>query len=208
MGIIIVHDYNKDTFYLFIYLHSSKAGERKKFLTPLITYLEGAKTGADIEVAVNRVLAPLKRKAFSSTSSSSSNGQKVNGSASEPMEESTSDSLMEDNKDFDEKCNGELSYLLCISDERGMSGRPLLKDTVIKPNKMVKVLLDWTEKEHDLYDANYLKDLPTVNKPGVSVKKTKQESISLFSCLDAFLKEEPLGPDDMWYELWIIVIYF
>ncbi|XP_023770478.1 ubiquitin carboxyl-terminal hydrolase 9 [Lactuca sativa] len=181
------------------YLENSKAGERKKFLTPLITYLEGAKTGADIEVAVNRVLAPLKRKAFSSTSSSSSNGQKVNGSASEPMEESTSDSLMEDNKDFDEKCNGELSYLLCISDERGMSGRPLLKDTVIKPNKMVKVLLDWTEKEHDLYDANYLKDLPTVNKPGVSVKKTKQESISLFSCLDAFLKEEPLGPDDMWY---------
>ncbi|KAI3751801.1 hypothetical protein L2E82_22892 [Cichorium intybus] len=34
---------------------------------------------------------------------------------------------------------------------------------------------------------------------GVTVKKAKQESISLFSCLDAFLKEEPLGPDDMWY---------
>ncbi|CAI9274637.1 unnamed protein product [Lactuca saligna] len=183
------------------YLENSKAGERKRFLTPLITYLEGAKTGADIEVAVNRVLAPLKRKAFSSTSSSSSSsGQKVNGSASEPMEESTSDSLMEENlKDSEEMSNGELSYFLCITDERGMSCRPLLKNTVIKPNKMVKVALDWTEKEHDLYDANYLKDLPMVNKPGVNVKKTKQESISLFSCLDAFLKEEPLGPDDMWY---------
>lgn len=31
------------------------------------------------------------------------------------------------------------------------------------------------------------------------MKKTKQEAVSLFSCLDSFLKEEPLGPDDMWY---------
>ncbi|KAI3789146.1 hypothetical protein L2E82_01934 [Cichorium intybus] len=74
-----------------------------------------------------------------------------------------------------------------------------IKVSVIKNSKIVKVLLDWTDKEHDLFDANYLKDLPMVHKPGVTVKKTKQESISLFSCLDAFLKEEPLGPDDMWY---------
>ncbi|KAI3710591.1 hypothetical protein L2E82_40375 [Cichorium intybus] len=175
------------------YLENSKGGERKRFLTPLVTYLEGAKNGADIELAVNRVLAPLKRKGFSS-----SNGQKVNGSVSEPVEESTSDSHMED-KDSEETCNGELSFLLCITDERGMSCRPLVKDSVIKNSKTVKVLLDWTDKEHDLFDANYLKDLPMVHKPGVTVKKTKQESISLFSCLDAFLKEEPLGPDDMWY---------
>ena len=64
----------------------------------------------------------------------------------------------------------------------------------------MKVILDWTEKERDLYDASYLKDLPVVHKSGVMVKKTKPESISLFSCLDAFLKEEPLGPDDMWYD--------
>ncbi|KAI3779380.1 hypothetical protein L2E82_09096 [Cichorium intybus] len=77
--------------------------------------------------------------------------------------------------------------------------RPLVKVSVIKNSKTVKVLLDWTDKEHDLFDANYFKDLPMVHKPGVTVKKTKQESISLFSCLDAFLKEEPLRPADMWY---------
>lgn len=174
------------------YLETSKASERKKFLTPLVTYLEGAKSGADIGSAVNRVLGPIKKKAFSS-----SNGQKVNGAASEPTEESTSDSHMEDSEEMSN--GGELSFLICITDERGMGCRPLLKDSVIKANKITKVLVDWTEKEHDLYDANYLKDLPIVYKPGVTVKKTKQESISLFSCLDAFLKEEPLGPDDMWY---------
>jgi hypothetical protein len=25
-----------------------------------------------------------------------------------------------------------------------------------------------------------------------------QESVSLYKCLEAFLKEEPLGPEDMW----------
>lgn len=172
------------------FLENSKGGERKKFLTPLVTYLENAKNGTDIESAVNRVLGPLKKKTFSLP-----NGQKVNGSA----EESTSDSHMEDNDNEEKMLSGEMSFLLCITDERGMGCRPLLKDSVIKPNKIVKVLLDWTDKEHEVFDANYLKDLPMVNKPGVTVKKTKQESISLFSCLDAFLKEEPLGPDDMWY---------
>ena len=53
-------------------------------------------------------------------------------------------------------------------------------------------------EEFELYDASYLKDLPEVHKTGFTVKKTRQEAISLFSCLDAFLTEEPLGPDDMW----------
>ncbi|PWA90113.1 peptidase C19, ubiquitin carboxyl-terminal hydrolase [Artemisia annua] len=184
------------------FLENTNPGERKRFLTPLFTYLEGAKNGLDIEAAVNRVLAPLKRKAFSS--SSRSVGIKVNGSASEGIEESTSECNTEvgnssDDKDLKETHSGELSLNLCLTDDRGVGCKPISKDTVIKSAKIVKVILDWTEKERDLYDASYLKDLPVVHKSGVMVKKTKQESISLFSCLDAFLKEEPLGPDDMWY---------
>lgn len=72
--------------------YSSNPGERKIFLTPLVTYLEGAKNGLNIEVVVNRVLAPLKRKAFSS--SSMSVVIKLNGSASEGIEESTSECKM------------------------------------------------------------------------------------------------------------------
>lgn len=183
------------------YLENLKPGERKRFLTPLVTYLEGAKTGVDIELAVNRVLVPLKRKSFSS--SNRSDGPKVNGSASEASEESTSDCQMDTelgNPSKDKQSeDGELSFSLFLTDDRGMCCRPILKDSVIKSSKIIKVMLDWTDQEHELYDANYLKDLPMVHKPGVTVKKTKQESISLFSCLDAFLKEEPLGPDDMWY---------
>eukprot|EP00850_Spirogloea_muscicola_P008446 SM000045S16191 [mRNA] locus=s45:115630:120643:- [translate_table: standard] len=31
------------------------------------------------------------------------------------------------------------------------------------------------------------------------LKKPRQEAINLYTCLEAFLREEPLGPDDMWY---------
>ncbi|KAI3693730.1 hypothetical protein L1987_76682 [Smallanthus sonchifolius] len=184
------------------YHENGKPDERTRFFTPLVTFLEGAKNGTDIELAVNRVLGPLKRKVL--LSSNMSEGMKVNGSVSEVIEESTSDCQMDTevgvgDKDLEETYSDELSFRLCITDDRGMSCKPILKDSVVKPSKIVKVVLDWTDKDHGLYDSNYLKDLPTVHKPGLTVKKTKQESISLFSCLDAFLKEEPLGPDDMWY---------
>jgi len=49
-----------------------------------------------------------------------------------------------------------------------------------------------------MYNIDYMDGLPEVFKPGFMSKKTRQEAVNLFSCLDAFLKEEPLGPDDMW----------
>ncbi|KAL8200955.1 hypothetical protein R6Q57_012294 [Mikania cordata] len=180
------------------YLENGKLGERKRFLTPLVTYLEDAKNGASIESAVASVLGPLKRKTFSSLNKSEV--IKVNGSV---LEESISDFQMDDVVDdgFEDKFleETELSFRLCMTDDRGMSCKPISRDSIVKPSKVVKVIMDWTDKDHDSYDASYLKDLPMVHKPGLTVKKTKPESISLFSCLDAFLKEEPLGPDDMWY---------
>ncbi|KAL8266622.1 hypothetical protein R6Q59_003966 [Mikania micrantha] len=188
------------------YLENGKLGERKRFLTPLVTYLEDAKNGASIESAVASVLGPLKRKTFSSLNKSEV--IKVNGSV---LEESISDFQMDDVFDdgFEDKISEEteLSFRLCMTDDRGMSCKPISRDSIVKPSKVVKVIMDWTDKDHDSYDASYLKDLPMVHKPGLTVKKTKPESISLFSCLDAFLKEEPLGPDDMWYgELMIICL--
>lgn len=98
----------------------------------------------------------------------------------------------------EEMFGNELTFQICTTDDRGLSCRPIFKDSPVKFSRVTKVLVDWTDKEQEMYDASYLKDLPEVHKSGLTVKKTKQEAISLFSCLDAFLKEEPLGPDDMW----------
>ncbi|KAI4386154.1 hypothetical protein MLD38_004113 [Melastoma candidum] len=45
---------------------------------------------------------------------------------------------------------------------------------------------------------NILLSLPETFKSGI-VGKRAQESISLYKCLEAFLIDEPLGPEDMWY---------
>ncbi|XAR70110.1 Ubiquitinyl hydrolase 1 [Bertholletia excelsa] len=181
-----------------------KGSERKLFLTPLVTYLENPQIGADIDFAVGRVLSPLRRKTYFS---SSKVGVKENASASEPTDESVNsytmhsepESQLMDSTELEEMSCRELAFQLCITDDRGLNCRPISRDSSIKAGRLVKVMLDWTYKDHALYDVNYLKDLPEVHKTGLHLKKTRPEAVSLFSCLDAFLKEEPLGPDDMWY---------
>lgn len=175
-------------------------------MTPLVTFLENPRNGADIDFAVHKVLAPLGRKAFISSAPGLKDGAE-NGSPSETIEEPMNSCTIQFGREGQStECidqvgssSMELAFHLCLTDDRGSNCRPVAKATVIQPVRMLKVMLDWTEKECGLYDASYLKDLPEVHKSGFTVKKTKQEAISLFSCLEAFLKEEPLGPDDMWY---------
>ncbi|GMP56564.1 hypothetical protein CsSME_00020998 [Camellia sinensis var. sinensis] len=181
-----------------------KGSERKLLLTPLVTYLEDTQTGADIDLAISRVLSPLRKKTF--FSSTIVHSGKENGSAVEAIDESANiyathsgpGNQSMDSLELEEMSYRELSFQLCITDNRGLNCRPISKDSLIKTGQLVKVMLDWTDKEHKLYDSSYLKDVPEVHKTKLTVKKTRQEAISLFSCLDAFLNEEPLGPDDMW----------
>ncbi|XP_058203138.1 ubiquitin carboxyl-terminal hydrolase 9-like isoform X2 [Rhododendron vialii] len=182
-----------------------EGSQRKLFLTPLVTYLENPQTGTDIDLAVYRVLSPLRRKTY--FGSAKINGGMENGSFSEANDESTNCLATHNGLGYQSMQNGKLegtsseklNFQLCISNGRGFSCWPLSKNSPIKPGQLVHVMLDWTYKEQELYDSSYLKDLPVVHKVELIAKKTPQEAVSLFSCLDAFLKEEPLGPDDMWY---------
>ena len=184
---------------------SLKGGERKLLGAPLVTYLgEDAQTGADIDIAVSRLLSPLRRKTY--PSSSNVHSGKENGSVSEATDNPTnscntqsgSGNQSTDGTELEEMSRWELSFQLSITDERGLSCKPIEKDSLIRPGQFIRVMLDWTDKEHELYDASYLRDLPEVHKNGFTAKKTRPEAITLFSCLEAFLKEEPLGPQDMW----------
>ncbi|KHN14762.1 Ubiquitin carboxyl-terminal hydrolase 10 [Glycine soja] len=186
------------------WLDNMKGGDRKLFGTPLVTCLvEDPQFGANIEASVHKMLAPL-RKTYSS---SKSHDGKENGFISADSDEqsnisnteSESLSLTTGNKEQEGTSCGESSFQLVLTNESCLSCEPIEKASLIKPNQVVRVFLDWTDKEQELYDSSYLRDLPEVHKTGFTVKKTRQEAISLFSCLEAFLTEEPLGPDDMWY---------
>ncbi|XP_078448386.1 ubiquitin carboxyl-terminal hydrolase 9-like [Wolffia australiana] len=161
---------------------------RKKdrlFGTPLVACLpEGAVDTAGIRAAAGVVLSPLFRGKSAKFVSRSSK-ERENGHARE-----------EDDEDEDEDENDAVpSFELAGAEDRNS-----FRDSSSGAAKRVKIFLDWTEKEQGSYDLSFLDDLPEVYKhTGFFAKKTRQEGVNLFSCLEAFLREEPLGPDDMWY---------
>ncbi|KAJ1400030.1 Ubiquitin specific protease, conserved site [Sesbania bispinosa] len=89
-----------------------------------------------------------------------------------------------------------------ITDEKGaVKNSKILMNEPLAINgelKMLHVLVCWSEKQIKKYDIQLCSSLPEVFKSGFLAKRP-QESVSLYKCLEAFLQEEPLGPDDMWY---------
>ncbi|XP_057965864.1 ubiquitin carboxyl-terminal hydrolase 5 isoform X2 [Malania oleifera] len=63
----------------------------------------------------------------------------------------------------------------------------------------ILVFIDWSQKLLEKYDTHYLENLQEVFKYGPMTKKARTEPLSLYTCLEAFLREEPLVPEDMWY---------
>ncbi|XP_020093909.1 ubiquitin carboxyl-terminal hydrolase 9-like isoform X1 [Ananas comosus] len=188
---------------------------RKLIGTPLVTCIpKETRTRAEIYAAVARVLAPLLRaKAFPTHQPTSS---KENGfgpsldsivltdnggspASSNGKEMLTVNMEIEDNNaDADRE---ELPpFQLWLTDEKGVTRTMIdTDDSIHLLGSCVRLLMDWSDRELETYNLSYLEDLPEVFKSGFMLKKTRQEAVTLFSCLETFLKEEPLGPDDMWY---------
>lgn len=66
-------------------------------------------------------------------------------------------------------------------------------------SKSLLVFINWSKELLEKYDTSYLENLPEVCKNGPPAKKARTEPLSLYSCLEAFLREEPLVSEpDMW----------
>ncbi|KAI6696549.1 hypothetical protein NL676_016668 [Syzygium grande] len=69
---------------------------------------------------------------------------------------------------------------------------------VSRARRSLRIRAFWPEKMLEKYDLCFLGSLPEIYKPQL-FNRRPPESVSLYKCLEAFLKEEPLGPEDMWY---------
>ncbi|KAI9094255.1 hypothetical protein K1719_021309 [Acacia pycnantha] len=88
------------------------------------------------------------------------------------------------------------------TDEKGdVKGSKILMDEPFPMKeelRQLNVIVCWSDKQIQQYDTHRFCSLPEVFKPGFLAKRP-QESVSLYKCLEAFLQEEPLGPEDMWF---------
>ncbi|KAI3823380.1 hypothetical protein L1987_04815 [Smallanthus sonchifolius] len=69
---------------------------------------------------------------------------------------------------------------------------------LIPETRIIYVLVSWPDEMLKRYDTCILNRLPETGGLPLPTNNPP-ESVSLYKCLEAFLKEEPLGPEDMWY---------
>lgn len=177
---------------------------RKLIGSPLVTCIPNDSTSkADIYAAVTAVLAPFVRAKVHTPDESAvklnGNGPSLDGIVLTDNSACPEKGLSTSNLD-EETADAELSpSWLSLSDEKGHVRNPIQEDSNHVVGLPMRLSMDWSDREHEIYNLKYMDDLPDVFKTGFMSKKTRQEAVNLFSCLDAFLKDEPLGPDDMWY---------
>ncbi|KAL8211393.1 hypothetical protein R6Q57_005830 [Mikania cordata] len=103
-------------------------------------------------------------------------------------------------EDTSEAPNFDVKFYL-TNDNENVKGSEIIMDDLLDSTELtgqLNILVCWSDNMLENYDQCLLASPAEVYKPALFSKRP-QESISLYKCLEAFLKEEPLGPEDMWY---------
>lgn len=183
----------------------------KPYGTPIVSLIscDDAVTRGDIQVIVNRMLSPLLRKGGNveqATTSETSIPKATPDQCSETASgdacaaNMVSNSLNKDGTDSKAPSIPTLPLLL-VDESNACIDLSMGEEKVVKlspSSATVLVYIDWSLKLLEKYDTHPLENLPEVLKYGPVTKKARTEPLSLYTCLEAFLREEPLVPEDMW----------
>ncbi|CAH9074163.1 unnamed protein product [Cuscuta epithymum] len=164
----------------------------KPYGTPLVSPIscDDVITRGDIQSIVHKMLSPMLRRENTYNFSTAKTSM-----ASETCKDDSSSVVVD-------VVNEKLPLQL-VDENNACIDLTVGEDKAVKvssSSKSILVFIDWPQQLLENYDTHYLENLPEVTKYGSSVaKKARIEPLSLYSCLEAFLREEPLVPEDMWY---------
>ncbi|KAL0912218.1 hypothetical protein M5K25_018180 [Dendrobium thyrsiflorum] len=185
------------------YIHSVLAPVWKALGVPLVGRLMGPPSGFAIRSLCLKLLIPFLR--FSAIAC---NADEANESISfEEVVEMDAD-LSDSKGTIDAEEAGQNTEILpdnfqfFLTDEKSQKMISTIEmnelELVAEPHKKLHVLVCWQNKTIEDYDISLLSSLPEIYKCSIFTRRP-QEPVSLYACLETFLKEEPLGPEDMWY---------
>ncbi|KAB2066169.1 hypothetical protein ES319_A09G140900v1 [Gossypium barbadense] len=175
----------------------------KLFGVPLIARIENLSSGSEIHYQFLKLLRPFLMPVEDvvndydgdETRNTVNENSKVEGIVSPLV--SYSDAGPDSGEENDVHLNADFKFYLV--DKPGSSEIKMNDPVPISSlTKNLDVTVHWSDKMIEKYDTCLLSSLPEVFKPQLFAKM-HEESISLYKCLEGFLQEEPLGPDDMWY---------
>ncbi|XP_051131096.1 ubiquitin carboxyl-terminal hydrolase 5 [Andrographis paniculata] len=173
----------------------------KPYGTPLVSPIscDEAITRSDIQKIVRTMLSPLLRAKPSGAAASS------NTSMAASPNQSDTDSNAADSTKGDSNSSKLLSLdklpLQLVDENNACIDLMVGDDKVVKlssSSMSILVFVDWSQKLLGSYDTSHIESLPEVCKYGRVNKKARSEPLSLYTCLESFLREEPLVPEDMW----------
>ncbi|OMO52128.1 putative Ubiquitin carboxyl-terminal hydrolase [Corchorus capsularis] len=186
------------------HVHGKLTSNWKTFGFPLVARLSNVSSGSDIHGLYLKLLNPFQTQADevldNCDNSESSAVEDISLKEHEVSPASDENQKAPDANGVVSPSEAELQFY--FTDEKGMvkESQIILGEAVPAAgvSGRLHLLACWPEKYVKQYDTWLLTSLPQIFKSCFFAKRP-QESVSLYKCLQAFLMEEPLGPEDMWY---------
>ncbi|KAI3523118.1 hypothetical protein L1887_01175 [Cichorium endivia] len=165
----------------------------KKFGIPLVARVPDSPTGSDLHNKFLKLLHSLimPDELFLDNPENTPDQDPTEMDVDESAANDSSNTEVKDNETFE----------FCLEQQGLFSEGPavLMDEPLLIPeSRKVSVRVSWPDEMLKRYDTSILSNLPETGGLAL-ITKTPPESVSLYKCLEAFLKEEPLGPEDMWY---------
>lgn len=184
------------------YIHGKLSSSWKAFGIPLVARICNSVNGSDVYNLYLKLINPFQITCEGISNNSDSSEKTVIEEVKE-LKDAISPVLSAGVNGINEiwvdpDSDAELQFYL--TDDKGATraSKLVMDEPVTRLPRRLNLLVFWPEKKIEQYDTHLISSLPEIFKSGF-IARRPQESVSLYRCLEAFLKEEPLGPDDMWY---------
>lgn len=184
------------------YIHGKLSSSWKAFGIPLVARICNSVNGSDVYNLYLKLINPFQITSEGISNNSDSSEKTVIEEVKE-LKDAISPVLSAGVNGINEiwvdpDSDAELQFYL--TDDKGATraSKLVMDEPVKRLPRRLNLLVFWPEKKIEQYDTHLISSLPEIFKSGF-IARRPQESVSLYRCLEAFLKEEPLGPDDMWY---------
>ena len=183
------------------YIHGKLSSIWKAFGIPLVARICNSVNGSDVYNLYLKLINPFQITSEGISNNSDSSEKTVIEEVKE-LKDAISPVLSAGVNGINEiwvdpDSDAELQFYL--TDDKGATraSKLVMDESVTRLPRRLNLLVFWPEKKIEQYDTHLISSLPEIFKSGF-IARRPQESVSLYRCLEAFLKEEPLGPDDMW----------
>ncbi|KAJ9698960.1 hypothetical protein PVL29_007836 [Vitis rotundifolia] len=184
------------------YIHGKLSSSWKAFGIPLVARICNSVNGSDVYNLYLKLINPFQIMSEGISNNSDSSEKTVIEEVKElkdaisPVLSAGANGINETRVDPD----SDAEFQFYLTDDKGATraSKLVMDEPVTRLPRRLNLLVFWPEKKIEQYDTRLISSLPEIFKSGF-IARRPQESVSLYRCLEAFLKEEPLGPDDMWY---------